>query len=598
MSERPTSSAASAAQTPHFPGALSRRPDYQSDARECLPDAVILGAITHVLYAVSEVRPTVDAVTVVQATAPADEEYQRISASVRAGSRSDFVFQDDLLHFHGKPSGSTPRLYIPAGPFRAQLVAEAHDIAISGHLGRTKTLERLSRAFYWPNMHRVVAEYVRTCPSCQVNKPSNQKPLGLLYSLPVPQRRWESVSLDLVTGLPMTAAGHDTIVVFVDRLTKMIRIVPTQQTVTAEGTARLFFDHVFRHGHGVPSTLVSDRDPRFTSQFWQSLFKLLGTRFNMSTANHAQTDGQTERANRTIEDILRAYVGPHQDDWDQHLTAVEFAYNDSVQLSSGHTPFFLNYGQHPSTPLTLTAGRDSPASGSADVDVFVARMRDAIASARAAIAKAQQQQATQANKRRSDQQFSVGDKVYLSAGHLRAPAGDADTRKLSPKAYGPFEILQVLSPVSYKLRIPSHYRMHPVVHISALRAHVTSGAFPEREERYTPPPPQVIQDEEYFSIAAFVAERGKGATHSYLVHWEGYGPEHRLWRKASQLLQDMPRADFDAFVREFQSRKTAPAQLKRTARSQAPPPAPKTIPSPPPAPAPRPQDPRTRPRRS
>jgi hypothetical protein len=223
-------------------------------------------------------------------------------------------------------------------------------------------------------------------------------------------------------------------------------------------------------------------------------------------------------------------------------------------------------------------------------------MRDAIASARAAIAKAQQHQATQANKRRRDLQFSVGDKVYLSAGHLRAPTGDADARKLSPRAYGPFEILQVLSPVSYKLRIPSHYRMHPVVHVSALRAHVTSGAFPEREERYTPPPPQVIQDEEYFSIAAFVAERGKGAAHSYLVDWEGYGPEHRLWRKSSQLLQDMPRADFDAFVREFQSR--TPALRRRTATSKTQPPAPKPIPTPPPAPAPRPQAPRTRPRRS
>jgi hypothetical protein len=260
----------------------------------------------------------------------------------------------------------------------------------------------------------------------------------------------------LVTGLPKTAAGHDAIVVFVDRLTKMIRIVPTQQTVTAEGTARLFFDHVFRHGHGVPSTLVSDRDPRFTSQFWQALFKLLGTRFNMSTANHAQTDGQTERANRTIEDMLRAYVSPRQDDWDQHLTAVEFAYNDSVQLSTGHSPFFLNYGQHPSTPLALThtVGRENPASGSADVDAFVQRMRDTIASARAAIAQAHQRQATQANKRRRDLHFRVGDRVYLSAGHLRAPTGDTDARKLSPKAYGPFEVLQVLSPVTYKLSIP------------------------------------------------------------------------------------------------------------------------------------------------
>jgi hypothetical protein len=517
---------------------------------------VILGAVQCALYAVSEVKPTLDAVTAAQATAPTDAEYQRVLAAVRDGSRTDFVLRDDLLYLKGKP-GSQPRLYIPTGPFRASLLAESHDIPISGHLGRTKTLERLSRAFYWPRMHRTVAEYVRTCPSCQVNKPSNQGPLGLLYSLPVPQRRWESVSLDLITGLPKTAAGHDAAVVFVDRLTKMIRVVPTQQTVTAEGTARLFFDHVFRHGHGVPSTLVSDRDPRFTSQFWQALFKLLGTRFNMSTANHAQTDGQTERANRTIEDMLRAYVGPYQDDWDQHLTAVEFAYNDSVQLSSGHTPFYLNYGQHPSTPLALTSptGRDVPVSGHADVDAFVQRMRDAVASARAAIAESQQRQAAQANKRRRDVQFKVGDKGFLSAGHLRAPSGDLDKRKLSPKAYGPFEIVQVLSPVTYKLSIPAHYKMHPVVHVTALRERFTSGAFPDREERYTPPPPEVIDNEEYFRIAAFVKERGKGGSKSYLVHWDGYGPEHRQWISKRQLLQDMPQSDFSTFLQAYEDRK-------------------------------------------
>ena len=283
----------------------------------------------------------------------------------------------------------------------------------------------------------------------------------------------------------MTARGFNTVVVFVDRLTKMIRIAPTQQTVSAEGTARLFFDHVFRHGHGVPSTLVSDRDPRFTSAFWQSLFKLLGTRFNMSTANHAQTDGQTERANRTIEDILRAYVGPHKDDWDQHLTAVKFAYNDSVQLSTGYSPFYLNYGQNPTTPLALTSSENP--SAPTEVKAFVTRMREALATAKTAISQAQERQANQANKHRRAHEFRVGEKVYLSAGHLRAPKGDADVRKLGPKAYGPFEILEVLSPVTYKLHIPSHYKMHPVVHISALRERFTSHAFPDRQERYTPP---------------------------------------------------------------------------------------------------------------
>ena len=179
-------------------------------------------------------------------------------------------------------------------------------------------------------------------------------------------------------------------------------------------------------------------------------------------------------------------------------------------------------------------------------------MREALAIAKTAISQAQERQANQANKHRRAHEFRVGEKVYLSAGHLRAPKGDADVRKLGPKAYGPFEILEVLSPVTYKLHIPSHYKMHPVVHISALRERFTSHAFPDRQERYTPPPPEVIEDEEYFRIAAFVGERGSGATKSYLVHWEGYGPEYRQWLPKRRLLQDMPQSDFDAFVRDFE----------------------------------------------
>ena len=138
--------------------------------------------------------------------------------------------------------------------------------------------------------------------------------------------------------------------VFTDKLTKLIIAVPTTVSIDGAGYAQLFFEHVFRH-HGLPKVIVSDRDPRFTGQFWKTLFALTGTCLNMSTSNYPQTDGQTERVNRVMEEMLRAYVAPHQDEWDEHLVAVEFAYNSSVHASTGETPFFLNYGQHPVTPL-------------------------------------------------------------------------------------------------------------------------------------------------------------------------------------------------------------------------------------------------------
>jgi hypothetical protein len=199
------------------------------------------------------------------------------------------------------------RLYLPSGPgesLKIRLLGEAHDAPASGHLGRDKTYERLSRYFYWPKMYQVVADYCNTCESCQAAKPSNKPKLGLLYPLEAPTRPFESISLDLITDLPTTKRGNTACVTFVDRFTKMVHVWPCKKEVSSEEMVDIFLQAIFRM-HGMPREIVSDRDPRFTAAFWQQLFKRLGTKFNMSTANHPQTDGHTERANRTIEEILR-----------------------------------------------------------------------------------------------------------------------------------------------------------------------------------------------------------------------------------------------------------------------------------------------------
>jgi hypothetical protein len=164
--------------------------------------------------------------------------------------------------------------------------------------------------------------------------------------------------MDLITDLPKCASGVDAVVVFVDRLTKMIVCAPTTKTVTAPQLAQIFVFKVFCQ-FGLPSSIVSDRDVRFTSNFWQALWQMLGTKLKMSTAFHPQTDGQTERANRTVEEMLRPYVHPRQDDWDQHLDLVAFAYNNATQASTGQTPFFLNHGRHPATPFDRALPRES-----------------------------------------------------------------------------------------------------------------------------------------------------------------------------------------------------------------------------------------------
>ena len=185
------------------------------------------------------------------------------------------------------------RLCIPCGLLRTQILYDHHDMPVAGHQGIERTFEAIHKLFYWPKMNHDVRQYVKSCDTCQRIKASQQVPAGLLQPLPIPAQPWDQVSMDFITQLPKTRSGFDAIVVFVDTFSKMVHLVPTKTTATAPDTAKIFFDHVFKL-HGLPKSIVSDRDAKFTSRFWQSLFKTMGTRLAMSTAFHPQTDGQTE----------------------------------------------------------------------------------------------------------------------------------------------------------------------------------------------------------------------------------------------------------------------------------------------------------------
>src|SRR5256714_14646586 len=166
--------------------------------------------------------------------------------------------------------------------------------------------------------------------------------------------------MDFFVRLPSTQKGHDTIVVFVDRYNKQAHFHPTHTTVTAPEVAKTFFEVIFNH-HGLPKAIISDRDARFTSHFWKALFEQLGTRLSMSTTFHPQTNGQTERMNRTLEEMLRIHATYKQDQWDEYLPAAEFAYNNSKQASTGFTPFELDTSRHLITPAASIVPTKVPA---------------------------------------------------------------------------------------------------------------------------------------------------------------------------------------------------------------------------------------------
>jgi transposase InsO family protein len=295
--------------------------------------------------------------------------------------------------------------------------------------------------------------------------------------------------MDFIVQLPVTKHYKDAILVFIDRLSKMVHFAATHTTVTAKDTARLFRHEVFRL-HGMPREIILDRDTRFTSNSWKEVCRLLDIRQGLSTAYHPQTDGQTERTNRILEDMLRHYVNPMLDDWDEHLDAVEFAVNNAWQESIKTTPFYSNYGLRPHTPIRAELPSKVPAAakfshewqltvlealrflvGAEQRDAAVQRKMEAdvsLAQARANLSNAQARQKVQADKHRSEEpSFAKGSGVLLSTKNIQWKHPGA--RKLLPLWIGPFKILQKIGKVAYKLQPPEGMKMHNVSHVNLLK---------------------------------------------------------------------------------------------------------------------------------
>ena len=430
---------------------------------------------------------------------------------------------------------SRDRLYIPNDvALRTRLMHECHDAPTSGHLGKDKTIAQVKRRFYWPRMDAEIVQYVTSCDACQRNKPSQQSTMGLLQPLPIPHRPWSQVSLDLITALPRTRLGNDAIVVFVDKVTKMVHYVPTTTSVTAPQLATLFIREVVRL-HGVPDSLLSDRDPRFTAHFWRSLWSQLGTRLTMSTAYHPQTDGQTERSNRTLEEMLRHYVSWRQTDWDEHLSALEIANNNSKQTSTGFTPYYLNSGHEIRLPLDaalpLVDGKNPIAAER------IRRLHEDLIMAREHIERAQKRQAHYADQHRRHVTFAVGDRVLLSTQHLRM-VGVKRTPKLTFKYIGPFTVVRVVGPNAYELDLPANMSLHPVFNISRLKAYKDGTmSHPSRDQSNTRPLPVIDADDgaELFVPEEILECRGRGARKRWLVKWVGYPHEENTWEPLSHI---------------------------------------------------------------
>jgi hypothetical protein len=462
------------------------------------------------------------------------------------------------LYFQGN------RLAVPESLIK-DIIRDCHEPPHVGHMGIRKTLALVRNRFWWPSWKQDVTEYIRGCDSCQRNKPVTKRPYGPLQPLRIPESPWESVSIDFMTCLPLTNRSHDTLMVFVDRLTKMTHLVPITKHYSALSCAQAFVEHIFRL-HGLPKEFVTDRDKVWTSEFHTELCKLLGVQRCLTTAYHPESDGQVERMNRTIQEVLRHYVTPLATNWDDLLPLVEFAINSAVQESTGYSPFQLNFGSNPASPLdreleVVAQGRYwlPVAQPSTANDVFHNWIHQ-LQRAKDLIKKAQDRQKAFADEKRSEVPLgiAVGKDVLLSTRNLRLNIRGSP--KFMPRYIGPFKVLEEVNKVAFRLELLENMKIHNVFHVSLLEPYTRNG-------RCQPPPPiQFIDGLSEYQIETILDCEDKGPKYEkmFLVKWLGYGPEHNTWEPESYLTEDHTKTN--DFIEAYWSRQksdTTPAVSRR-----------------------------------
>ncbi|KAH9803208.1 hypothetical protein KPL71_001674 [Citrus sinensis] len=330
-------------------------------------------------------------------------------------------------------------------------------------MGRDKTLALIANTYIWSTMRCEVYHYVETCRICQVSKGATTN-TGLYMSLPIPTQPWANISMDFVLGLPRTQRGMDSIFIVVDRFSKMAYFIACKKTTDALTVARLFFKEVYRL-HGLPSSIVSDRDTRFLSHFWKTLWKLTNTRLNFSSAYHPQTDGQTEVVNRSLGNHLHSLVGDNLKMWDQKLYQVEFAYNRAVKHSTGLSHFQVNYGYNPRAPIDLAPIPDLVRKSSKAED-FIKQLKKIHETMQESLKQTTEGYKIVADKKRRALEFQVGDLVWVVLTKDRFSVGEYN--KLSTRNIGPLKIIEKINHNAYRLKLPSHIRTADVFNVKHL----------------------------------------------------------------------------------------------------------------------------------
>ena len=431
---------------------------------------------------------------------------------------SGWKLSDGLLTRFGK-------LMVPdVANLRTRLIDSIHSSLATAHPGKGKTQKLLHEQYFWPRSTDD-NRFVSYCQTCRRAKVPRDKIPGLLHPLPIPDRCWQHVSMDF-KAFPKDQHGYDNAFVIVDRLSKRVFTLPCQRTITAAEAAYLYYVHIWRI-YGCPETITSDRGPQFISAFMHELCKLTGVKQKLSTADHPQTDGNSEVLMQYIDQRLRPFVNHFQDNWSELLPALDFVQATLVHESTGISPFELEFGYLPRRHFDWAERtRDAPTPREQltreEAQQFAARTHAAVEWARQNVAAAQQHQVKQANRHRREPDFHVGDSVYVRRKNWTS---ERPSSKLDWQSRGPFKIIG-MEGHSYRLKLPEHMKMHPIFHADRLRK---ASSDPMPGQAAVPEEPVEINGEPEWTVEEIVSSRINRGVLQYQAKWAGCDPDETYY---------------------------------------------------------------------
>ncbi|KAG8501005.1 hypothetical protein CXB51_003048 [Gossypium anomalum] len=385
-----------------------------------------------------------------------------------------------------------------------KILQEAHSSSLSIHPGSTKMYNDLKKMYWWVGIKRDISESVSRCLICQQVKAEHQVPSGLLQPVVVPEWKWDRVTIDFVTGLPFTPRKKDAVWVVIDKLTKSAHFIPVRMDFSLDKLAELYISEIVRL-HGVPLSIISDRDPRFTSRFWKKLQKALGTKLSFSTAFHPQTDGQSEKVIQVLEDMLRCCVLEFQGSWEKYLPLVEFAYNNSYQSSLKMAPYEALYGRKCCTPLYWTELKENQIY---KVDL-VKETEEKVKIIRDCLKAASDRQKSYADLKKKEIEYQV--------------------------------VIERVGPLAYRLALPIELeKIHNVFHVSMLRHYRSDPSHVISQTEVEIQPDMTYGEEPVKILAREVKQLRNKSIALVKVLWNRHGVDKATWELEEAMRKQYP----------------------------------------------------------